>query len=99
MIWLVMICSGIFTFGTRFVMLTKWVTDGLPRWLIDALAFVPIAVLTAILVPAVLIDPSTQQIVVVENARFFAAVVANSLTPSESRRCPPESKSRTRQVS
>ena len=76
MIWLVMICSGVFTFGTRFVMLTKWVADGLPRWVIDALAFVPIAVLTAILVPAVLIDPSTQQIVVVENARFFAAVMA-----------------------
>ena len=76
MIWLVMICGGIFTFGTRFVMLTKWVTDGLPRWVIDALAFVPIAVLTAILVPAVLIDPSTQQIVVSENARFFAAVMA-----------------------
>ena len=76
MIWLVMIFSGVFTFGTRFVMLTKGVADGLPRWVIDALAFVPIAVLTAILVPAVLIHPSTQQIVVSENVRFFAAVVA-----------------------
>ena len=76
MIWLVMICGGIFTFGMRFVMLTKWVANGLPRWAIDALAFVPIAVLTAILVPAVLIHPSTQQIIVLENVRFFAAVVA-----------------------
>ena len=76
MIWLVMILGGIFTFGTRFVMLSGWVAHGLPRWLIDALAFVPIAVLTAILVPAVLIDPATQQIVVTGNARIFAAVVA-----------------------
>ena len=45
MIWLVMILGGIFTFGTRFVMLSGWVAHGLPRWLIDALAFVPIAVL------------------------------------------------------
>ena len=76
MIWLVMIVGGIFTFGTRFVMLSGWVAHGLPRWLIDALAFVPIAVLTAILVPAVLIDPATQQIIVIGNKRIFAAVVA-----------------------
>ena len=76
MIWLVMILGGIFTFGTRFVMLSGWVAHGLPRWLIDALAFVPIAVLTAILVPAVLIDPATQQIIVIGNARVVAAVVA-----------------------
>ena len=76
MIWLVMIVGGIFTFGTRFVMLSGWVAHGLPRWLIDALAFVPIAVLTAILVPAVLIDPATQQIIVIGNERIFAAVVA-----------------------
>ena len=76
MIWLVMIVGGIFTFGTRFVMLSGWVAHGLPRWLIDALAFVPIAVLTAILVPAVLIDPVTQQIIVIGNKRIVAAVVA-----------------------
>ena len=76
MIWLVMILGGIFTFGTRFVMLSGWVAQGLPRWLIDALAFVPIAVLTAILVPAVLIDPATQQIIVIGNARVVAAVIA-----------------------
>ena len=76
MIWLVIILGGIFTFGTRFVMLSGWVAHGLPRWLIDALAFVPIAVLTAILVPAVLIDPATQQIIVIGNARVVAAVIA-----------------------
>ena len=44
--------------------------------MIDALVFVPIAVLTAILVPAVLIDPVTQQIIVIGNKRIVAAVVA-----------------------
>ena len=76
MIWLVMILGGIFTFYTRFVMLSGWVAYSLPRWLVDALTFVPIAVLTAILVPAVLIDSATQQIVVVGNARVVAAVIA-----------------------
>ena len=76
MIWLVMFLGGIFTFGTRFVMLSGWVVHSLPRWLIDAFAFVPIAVLTAILVPAVLIDPVTQQIVVIGNARVVATGVA-----------------------
>ena len=76
MIWLVMILGGVFTFATRFVMLSGWVTHHLPRWLIDALAFVPIAVLTAILLPAVLIDPVTQQIIVFGNARIVATIVA-----------------------
>lgn len=76
MIWLVMVMTGIFTFGTRFVMLTGWVARGLPKWLIDALGFVPIAVLTAIIVPAVLIDPATEQIIVTHNARLNAAVIA-----------------------
>ena len=76
MIWLVMILSGMFTFGTRFVMLSGWVVHGLSRWWVDALSFVPIAGLTAILVPAVLIDPATQQITVMGNARVVAAVVA-----------------------
>ena len=76
MIWLVMIIGGIFTFGTRFVMLSGWVAHGLPKWLIDALVFVPIAGLTAILVPTVLIDPATQQIIIQGNARIVAAVVA-----------------------
>lgn len=76
MIWLVMVMTGIFTFGTRFVMLTGWVARGLPKWLIDALGFVPITVLTAIIIPAVLIDPATKQIIVTHNARLYAAIIA-----------------------
>ena len=76
MIWAVMILTGIFTFGTRFIMLTGWVTRSLPNWLIDALGFVPIAVLTSIIVPAVLIDPTTNEVVIINNPRLVAAVVA-----------------------
>ena len=76
MIWLVMILGGVFTFCTRFVMLSGWVAHRLPKWLVDALGFVPIAVLTTILVPVVLIDSATQQIILIGNAQAVASVVA-----------------------
>ena len=76
MIWFLMIASGVFTFGTRFIMLSGIVGKKLPAWLIKALKFVPIAVLTAIIVPAVLFDPANQNIVVTNNPRLFAALVA-----------------------
>ena len=76
MIWFLMIVTGFFTFGTRFVMLTGIFGKKLPVWLIEALRFVPIAVLTAIIVPAVLIDPANQQIAVTDNHRLLAAFIA-----------------------
>ena len=79
MIWLVIVMSGIFTFSTRFVMLSGWIARGLPNWLIDALTFVPIAVLTAIIVPAVIIDPVSQQIDVMNNPRLIAATIAATI--------------------
>ena len=48
-----MVATGIFTFGTRFIMLNRVAERELPPWLVQALNFVPIAVLTAIIVPAV----------------------------------------------
>ena len=50
MIWFLIIATGIFTFGTRFIMLSGIFDKNLPAWLIEALGFVPIAVLTAIIV-------------------------------------------------
>ena len=76
MIWFLMIVTGFFTFGTRFVMLTGIFGKKLPVWLIEALRFVPIAVLTAIIVPAVLIDPANQQIAVTDTHRLLAAFIA-----------------------
>lgn len=76
MIWFIIIATGLFTFGTRFIMLSGCVSKQLPPWLVEALSFVPIAVLTAIIVPAVLIDPTSQQIILTGNPRLLAALVA-----------------------
>jgi len=76
MIWLVMIAAGLFTFATRFIMLSNIISNRPPPWLVDALGFVPIAVLTAIIVPAVLIDPASQKIALGDNPRLIAAILA-----------------------
>ena len=75
MIWLVMIACGLFTFATRFVMFSDIAPRQLPDWLQDALGFVPIAVLTAIIVPAVIIAPEGG-LALAGNARLPAALVA-----------------------
>ncbi len=75
MIWFVMIACGLFTFATRFVMFSDIAPRQLPDWLQDALGFVPIAVLTAIIVPAVIIAPDGG-LVLAGNARLPAALVA-----------------------
>ena len=76
MIWFIMVATGIFTFGTRFIMLSRVASGKLPAWLVEALNFVPIAVLTAIIVPAVLIDPATKNFSILDNPRLLAALIA-----------------------
>ncbi|MDA7719712.1 AzlD domain-containing protein [Alphaproteobacteria bacterium] len=76
MIWLVMIATGLFTFATRFIMLSNIIGNRPPPWLVDALGFVPIAVLTAIIAPAILLDPANQTIALWDNPRLFAAILA-----------------------
>lgn len=75
MIWMVMITCGLLTFATRFVMFSDIAPRQLPDWLRDALGFVPIAVLTAIIVPAVIIAPEGG-IEITGNARLPAAIMA-----------------------
>ena len=43
MIWFIMIATGLFTFATRFIMLSNGINNRPPPWLVDALGFVPIA--------------------------------------------------------
>lgn len=78
MIWLVMIACGLLTFATRFVMFSGLAPQGLPDWLEDALGFVPIAVLTAIIVPAVITGPEGN-LFIAGNSRLPAAVIAVSV--------------------
>ena len=75
MIWMIMITCGLLTFATRFVMFSDIAPKALPKWLQDALGFVPVAVLTAIIVPAVIIAPDGG-LQLAGNARLPAALIA-----------------------
>ena len=55
MIWWVMVACGLLTFAARFVMFSDIAPKKLPGWSEDVLSFVPVAVLTAIIVPSVMI--------------------------------------------
>ena len=75
MIWLVMIVCGLLTLSMRFVMFSDLAPRQLPGWLEEALGFVPVAVLTAIIVPAVIISPEGG-LMLAGNSKLPAALVA-----------------------
>ena len=75
MIWQVMIICGIITFASRFVMFSDIAPKRLPQWMSEALGFLPICVLTAILVPPILLDAGGQ-LDIHGNPRLLAALVA-----------------------
>ena len=75
MIWWVMIFSGVVTFFTRFVMFSDMAPKKLPDWSEDVLSFVPVAVLTAIIVPSVLIG-GDNALEITDNERLPAAILA-----------------------
>ena len=75
MIWLVMIVCGLLTLSMRFVMFSDLAPRQLPGWLEEALGFVPVAVLTAIIVPAVIISPESG-LMLAGNSKLPAALVA-----------------------
>ena len=75
MIWMVMIVCGLLTFSMRFVMFSDLAPKQLPSWLEEALGFVPVAVLTAIIVPAVIVSPDGG-LMLAGNSRLPAALIA-----------------------
>ena len=75
MIWLVMIVCGLLTLSMRFVMFSDLAPRQLPGWLEEALGFVPVAVLTAIMVPSVIISPEGG-LMRAGNSKLPAALVA-----------------------
>ena len=75
MIWMVMILCGLLTFSMRFVMFSELAPKQIPGWLQEALSFVPVAVLTAIIVPAVIISPEGG-LMLAGNSKLPAALVA-----------------------
>ena len=75
MIWTIMIVTGLLTFAMRFIMLSAVAPRKLPNAFEEALGFVPIAVLTAIIVPAVLVGED-DSIMLLDNARLPATIIA-----------------------
>lgn len=75
MIWFVIIATGLINFATRFSMFSGVSPKKLPNWFEDALGFVPIAVMSAIIAPAILFD-DMGMIAIVGNTRFYAALIA-----------------------
>ena len=76
MIWLVMIVCGLLTLSMRFVMFSNLAPRQLPGWLEEALGFVPVAVLTAIIVPAMLMPGGEGLELTPSNAYLVGGVVA-----------------------
>jgi len=70
-----MIITGLLTFAMRFIMLSGVAPGSLPESFKGALDFIPISVLTAIIVPAVFVDDSNN-IVFLNNAHLPAAIAA-----------------------
>ena len=75
-VWLAIICAGMLTFATRFLPLSPLMPKSLPDWLQLAMKFVPVSVLSAIIIPAIFISPETRTIVIQDNLRIGAAIVA-----------------------
>ena len=75
MIWGVIFLSGVVTFSTRFLPLSGLMPRQLPRFVQNGLQYVSIAVLTPIVINAVLVDQDSN-IVLSDNPKIFAALIA-----------------------
>jgi len=74
-LWIVLLCAGAFTFVTRLSFLVLLRNREVPSLAMQALRFVPPAVLSAIVFPEVLIHDG-QLAASPENLRLIAGVVA-----------------------
>ncbi len=74
-IWLAIILIGLITFAYRLSFIWLMERINLPRWLREALRFVPVAALTAIITPE-LLTRNGQIITSLNNARLWAGLIA-----------------------
>ena len=74
-IWLMIVSIGLITFAIRFVPIALLSRRNLPVWLKRALAYVPPAVMTAIITPA-LFFPSGTPNIALDVPRLVAAAIA-----------------------
>ena len=78
-LWLVVLGMGAATFAIRLSLLVFVHHGALPRPARDALRFVSPAVLTAILLPAVLYVGDAEELSVAGNERLLAAAIASAV--------------------
>ena len=76
MVWVVMVYAGFLTYLTRFSMFSKTFARWLPGWIEVPLHYVPIAMLTAIIVPEVLLIEGSLSLSPYENLQLVAASLA-----------------------
>ena len=74
-IWFSIFICGLLTFLMRFIPISEFMPKTMPKLWVQAMRFVPISVLTAIIVPAVLI-PDGQSIMLSDNLRIPTAILA-----------------------
>lgn len=74
-LWLAMFAAGAITFTTRLSFIILFDRLEVPKWLIQALRFVPTAVLTAIILPELLIQDNGL-FISVYNTRLLAGGLA-----------------------
>ena len=75
-LWLIVLASGLGTFALRLSFIQIADRIALPRPFVRALRFVPAAVLSAIILPAVLRLPDGSMSYALDNPRFLAAIGA-----------------------
>jgi len=74
-IWMILVAAGLLTYAIRLSFILLWGKIDVPTWLVRTLRFVPSAVLTAIVVPE-LILPGGYLDVSPGNPRLIAGVLA-----------------------
>ena len=74
-IWASIFICGFLTFLMRFIPISEFMPKTMPPLWIEAMRFVPIAVLTAIITPAILI-PNGETIMLAGNFRLPTAILA-----------------------
>ena len=75
MIWPVIFLSGILTYATRVLPLSKIMPKNLPKFVKEGLQYVSIAVLTPIIINSILISDN-DFIIIENNPKIYAALAA-----------------------
>ncbi len=74
-LWLTFLCIGVITYAIRLSFILLLGKMALPTFLMRALRFVPVAVLSAIILPALFLDGSRLNLSL-GNARLLAGILA-----------------------